>query len=109
MDWKSSLDALRSSLPEGEAIPEPAPAESGEKQQGRLDIEYDRKGRKGKPATIISGFTLSDEAVAEVARQLKQKLAVGGSSRGGEILLQGDKRREAAALLTSLGYKNRII
>ena len=122
MDWKSSLEALKAGMAsepediagqeestglEKSAGSEAAPAFSAEKS--RLDIILDRKGRKGKAATIIAGFTISDVEIEEVARKLKQRLGVGGSSRGGEILIQGDKRREVSAALTALGLKNRII
>jgi translation initiation factor 1 len=111
MDWKSSLEQLRADLPQGaeqlEAdAPQPA-ANASEK--GHLDIILDKKGRKGKAATIVAGFTVDDDAVEEIARKLKQQLGTGGSSRGGEILIQGDKRREVADALTRMGLKNRII
>lgn len=105
MDWKSQLDALKSSLPEGEELPAPAPSA----KQPRLDVLLDKKGRKGKAATIVAGFTLSDDEVEEIARKLKTRLGCGGSSRGGEILIQGDKRREVAEALSALGFKARII
>lgn len=109
MDWKSSLEALKDTLPAGETTdvtPQPAAALP---HQPRLDILLDRKGRKGKDATIVAGFTLPDDEVAAVAARLKQKLGCGGSARGGEILIQGDKRREVLELLASQGFKARII
>ena len=84
-----------------------APTE--ERQTGRLDIVLERKGRAGKTATIITGFTVSDDAVADIASQLKRSLGTGGSARGGEILIQGDRRKEVLARLTALGLKARII
>ena len=111
MDWKSSLEALRSNLPEGETAPETAPeqADTPAKSQPRLDIVLDKKGRKGKAATIIAGFTLNGAEIDEVATRLKQKLGTGGSSRGGEILIQGDKRTQVLEALTAMGFKARII
>ncbi len=105
-DWKSKLAALEGSLPEGEPEPERAPSPEAQRvQKEALNIVMERKGRAGKTATIIEGFTGSDDEVAEVARKLRSHLGTGGSSRGGEILLQGDRREGAAALLRSLGYK----
>lgn len=112
MDWMSSLEALKASLPKGDDnMPEtprqPSAADSVEK--ARLDVLLDKKGRKGKAATIVVGFTIPDEQVEDVARRLRQRLGTGGSSRGGEILIQGDKRREVAAELAAMVLECRII
>ncbi|MDE7160170.1 MAG: translation initiation factor [Muribaculaceae bacterium] len=105
-DWKSKLAALGGTLPQGDAdtAPESAPA-APDIQKEPLHIIMERKGRAGKTATIIEGFTCDDTEVAEVARKLRAHLGTGGSSRGGEILLQGDRREGAAAMLRSLGYR----
>lgn len=92
-----------------DAAPAPTLSAGGEVEKARLDIILDKKGRKGKAATIVAGFTVSDEEVEAVARKLKQRLGVGGSSRGGEILIQGDKRDEVARALSDMGLKCRVI
>ena len=69
----------------------------------------ERKGRGGKTATIVAGFTVSDEAVAEIANQLKRRLGTGGSARGGEILIQGDRADAVVKALTDMGMKARRI
>lgn len=107
-DWQQQLDALRPTLPQGQDTPCPEPAPVAE-PAGRLDIVYERKGRAGKQATIICGFTCSDERVKEIASQLKKRLATGGSVRGGEILIQGDRRSDVLSALTGMGLKARII
>lgn len=64
--------------------------------------------RSGKMSTII--YDADDRPIAEskdLAKTLKSRLAVGGSERDGEILLQGDVKDKAIALLVSLGYKAR--
>lgn len=106
MDWKEMLGRLKEdpSLPAGDDMPEaeaPQPAAAPD----TLRVVIDRKGRKGKVATIVEGFTVSDEEVAEVAAMLKKKLGVGGSSRGGEILIQGDFAARVREILASQGYK----
>lgn len=111
-DWLDRLAQLRDTMapdaePDAPVAEENTPADPV--QTARLDIVYERKGRAGKPATIVTGFTLDDEAVAAVASEMKKALATGGSARGGEILLQGDRRREALAFLNRKGYKARII
>lgn len=103
MDWKESLDALRASLPQGEDIP----VADDNPSRGKLpvlEIVLERKGRGGKTATIISGFTCDTEELVAIAGRLKSKLGTGGSARGGEILIQGDRRADVVSLLKSLGY-----
>lgn len=107
MDWKESLARLQAegSLPEREesaVVPEKAAPEGG--QKGPLRVVVDRKGRKGKTATIIEGFELPDDEVADVAARLKKRLGTGGSSRGGEILIQGDCAVKAAEALRAMGF-----
>ena len=107
-DWKDALAALGASLPPGDPEPEVTPVpESPEKKtkRTRLKIDVEKKGRGGKTATIIYGFDgQDDDQVADMARRLKQSLGIGGSSRGGEILLQGEVRAKAAAALREMGY-----
>lgn len=106
-DWHDALSALSSQFeplqPETEAVQEPAVTE--EKQTAPLHIALERKGRAGKTATIVYGFTISDERIDQVAASLKRSLGCGGSSRGGEILLQGDRQSQLRPLLAALGFK----
>ena len=109
-DWQAGLQAFLDSnpdLPQGE---EPI-VESEEKtsSQSRLDIILEKKGRGGKIATIVTGFTMTDEEVDSLASKMKSSLGTGGSARGGEILIQGDKREAVLKFLTKQGYKARII
>ena len=111
MDWKELLARLQEegNLPEGEETvcgDEENAVEEG--QHGPLRVITDRKGRKGKTATIIEGFTLDDGGVADVAARLKKRLGTGGSARGGEILIQGDRRADLQKALELLGWKSRV-
>ena len=109
-DWKEMLAGLAGEVP---SAPEESPREdesAAENQQkplqtAPLHVAVDRKGRKGKVATIIEGFELDDDEVAEIASELKRKIGTGGSSRGGEILLQGDWREKVTQLLRSRNFK----
>lgn len=74
--------------------------------QQRLHIQYSRAGRGGKEALIIMGFVGSDGDLADLARQLKQSLGCGGSTRDGEILLQQNDKEKLIKLLQSKGYKD---
>lgn len=107
-DWQDQLAALRGALPDNPAAETPAeqePTAADTPRRGKLSIAYERKGHGGKQATIIYGFTCSDDELQQIASQLKKSLATGGSARGGEILIQGNRRQEVAKLLTQMGYK----
>jgi translation initiation factor 1 len=104
MHWKDKLSGLKEVLPEGEDMPVSVLAAPVKKAQPEsLRVELDK--RNGKPATIVSGFLGSDEALKELAKTLKVKCGAGGSSRDGEVLVQGDFRVKVAELLTIMGYK----
>lgn len=102
MDWRDKLNALKSDLPEGDEIPVVQEQKPG-KQNDPLRVEMDK--RNGKPATLISEFQGTDDELKELAKILKVKCSSGGSSRDGEILIQGDFREKIAGFLTELGYK----
>lgn len=107
-DWKDLLAGIRGDVPQvAEEVHETTKDLSEGKPASRqsLRIIIDRKGRKGKTATIIEGFDMSEEEVAEIASELKRKIGTGGSARGGEILLQGEWKEKAASLLREKGYK----
>lgn len=115
-DFHDVLLALMQSgnLPTGDdTLPEtPTETPSDDPRKGvRLDIVFEKKGRGGKKATIVAGFsdTMSDDELQELASTLKRRLGAGGSARGGEILIQGDRRSDLLKALTDLGWKARVI
>ena len=104
-DWKDMLSSLRRNMgPEDDPDGIQAQAEiveTGEysSQRQPLHVLIDKKGRNGKTATIIEGFTLSQPEIDDIAKKMKQKSGVGGSTRAGEILIQGDHKSEAEKFL----------
>lgn len=110
-DWRDVLGALSSQLPEdsGDSFPETVVADSStdKKQTGFVNIALERKGRAGKTATILYGFTVADSEIERIAAELKRSLGCGGSVRGGEILLQGDRQAQVKPILKKMGFKTK--
>lgn len=103
MDWKEQLSSLLPDMPQAEPMPQVETQKEEKVSLLRLRVELDK--RKGKTATLITEHTGTDEEVAALGQRLRKQLAVGGSVRDGEILLQGDVRQKATDLLLLWGYK----
>lgn len=110
MDWTEQLKAFRDANPDLPKGPELIQEETApQPTQPRLDISIERKGRAGKTATLITGWICPQEQLLEIASKIKTALGTGGSARGGDILIQGDRRSDVLRTLTGMGYKARII
>jgi translation initiation factor 1 len=72
-------------------------------QDTPLLCKYEK--RKGKPITIIDGYTGATSDFKLLAKELKQKLSVGGSYKDDTIIIQGDYRDKIIEMLTSKGFK----
>lgn len=99
-------DQLKSLFPEHE------PSETEEKsaketsdiwmQEDPILCKYEK--RKGKPITIIDGYTGATEDFKILAKELKQTLSVGGSFKDDKIIIQGDYRDKIMTILKDKGF-----
>jgi translation initiation factor 1 len=74
-------------------------------RQQDLRVLLDRKNRKGKEATLVTGFVGTVADLEALGKMLKQKCGTGGAVKDGEILIQGNKVDRVMELLTGLGYR----
>ena len=78
------------------------------KDDGILRIRRETSGRKGKGVTTISGFTLPENELKTVAKQLKQICGTGGTVKQGIIEIQGDHRTKIQEMLSKAGYQVKL-
>lgn len=60
--------------------------------------------RKGKPVTILDGYTGAVEDFKKLAKELKTELGVGGSFKNDTIMIQGDYRNRIMQILKKKGF-----
>lgn len=78
-------------------------------QREPLVCKYEKKGRNGKPVTLIEGFEGSDEELKKISKKIKTTLGIGGSEKDGTIIIQGDNRDKIMEILKNLGYKTKRV
>lgn len=57
---------------------------------GIVRVSRETKGRKGKGVTLIKGLALDNDALTQLAKQLKTACGSGGTVKDGIIEIQGD-------------------
>ncbi len=91
--------------PAGQQAP-PPPAKSTSQGAGaQVRVGRERKGRRGKTVSIITGVPGPEARRQDLLKQLKQKLGTGGALEGDNIVIQGDHRDRAVDLLNQMGYR----
>lgn len=78
-------------------------------QREPLVCKYEKKGRNGKPVTLIEGFEGSDEELKKISKKIKTTLGIGGSEKDGTIIIQGDNRDKIMEILKNMGYKTKRV
>jgi translation initiation factor 1 len=72
--------------------------------QQMLKVRLDTKHRAGKLVTLIEGFKGKEEDLKELEKKLKSHCGTGGTSKDGEIIIQGDQREKVMQWLNRNGF-----
>ncbi len=70
----------------------------------KLNVQLDKKQRRGKLVTVITGFIGTSTDLKDLGKQLKQSCGVGGTTKNGQIEIQGDFREKIKQNLSNNGY-----
>ena len=104
MDLK---DQLKNLFPEHEESNEPIAEDTESEelwvQEEPMICKFEK--RKGKPTTVIEGYTGADADFKKLAKELKTKLSVGGTFKDDSIIIQGDYRDQIMTILKEKGFK----
>lgn len=100
-------DQLKNLFPDHEPEPDQHEEDSNDlgiwMQEDPLLCKYEK--RKGKPITIIEGYTGADSDFKILSKELKKMLGVGGSFKKEQIIIQGDYRDKIMTFLKDKGFK----
>lgn len=64
-------------------------------------LRIDRKGRRGKTVTLLTGVEMPDKAASEMSKALGKSLGCRGFIEDGQIVLQGDHTKRIGPVLAS--------
>ena len=100
MDLKNQLKNL---FPEHQETVEPVIEKSNIwLQDDPIICKYEK--RKGKPITILEGYTGATSDFKKLAKEIKTKLSVGGSFKEDKIIIQGNFRDRIMTMLKEKGF-----
>jgi len=101
---KNRIGVVYSTNPDYDYDHENEEQETLPNQQQKLRVMIDRKKRKGKEVTLVTGFEGSEDDMKALGKMLKSKCGVGGSAKDGEIIIQGNNKQKIIDLLKKEGY-----
>lgn len=76
------------------------------KEGQRIRVSSDKR-RYGKVVTIVEG--LEDMDTQKISKELKKRLACGGTAKGNRVELQGDHINKIKNILMGMGFSGDMI
>ncbi|MHB0869633.1 MAG: translation initiation factor Sui1 [Chloroflexota bacterium] len=84
------------------------PQQGAPKSDGVVRVSRDRRNRRGKTVTVVTGVHGHPAALEELATQLKRLCGCGGTAKDGVIEIQGDHRDLILSKLIEMGFKAKL-
>ena len=103
MDLQDQLKNLFPDHVETESVKKDSEVSEIWMQDDPIICKYEK--RKGKPITILEGYTGANEDFKALAKEIKTTLSVGGSFKDDKIIIQGDYRDRIMKILQDKGFK----
>lgn len=104
-DWRDRLNVVYSTNPDFQYEREEAVCpQTIDKNEQKLRVSIEKKGRGGKTVTVVSGFIGTEDDLKALGKLLKTKCGVGGAVKDGEIIIQGELKQRVLELLKAEGY-----
>jgi len=100
-----SLSDLDQLLPKSNEPVRPTHEKTHDGKGKSVRISLDKKGRKGKTVTILSGLQHNPNTLKDIAKMLKEHCGTGGTVKDGTIELQGDQRKRAGEQMRGMNYE----
>ncbi len=101
-------DQLKNLFPDHEEQDFEMPEEKFQQKEA-LVCKFEKKGRNGKPVTLIEGFEGNEYELKAISKKIKTMLGIGGSEKDGVIVIQGDNRDKIMTILKDMGYKTKRV
>jgi len=79
-----------------------------DKEETRIVIRLEIR-RFSKTSTVIEGIDPKLSDIQHIVKELKSKLACGGTAKDGFIMLQGDHREDVKSYLVKFGFTESAI
>ena len=76
--------------------------------QQSLKVFPDRRNRKGKTVTVVSGFMGSIDSMKSLEKELKSHCGTGGTVKEGNIFIQGNVVQKVSDYLKGKGFQVKI-
>jgi translation initiation factor 1 len=102
---KKRIDVVYSTNPNFSFDDDDENEETLANNQQKLKVLIDRKQRKGKEVTLVTGFVGTDDDLKLLGKTLKSKCGGGGAVKDGEIMIQGNHFQKVYDLLIADDYK----